>query len=356
MEQITDYVPSALKDWVNGLSPKKIAQILTTVGYASSSMDKSSKNNAASASIGIRGENEVEAILHERYTVNNTAKTGKCGDFVITVNGIRILIEVKKYSKTVPSIEVDKFYRDIDSNASINGAVMISLTSKIVGINRSMEYTHQHINGSDIPVIFLSLGDIDISVSKTSIHTSIDIILADVESRKRYIDIGDNISSVVDDIDKNLDFLSQCHLIVHETQCVVNKQMGKLMQHVLSAEINIKNSIKILRVKVDGIVMTKCSLKEAIAELKIQPDSSKYNLLVKLIDDRPVTLSVPKNTIQTVDKKLSVKITKSIVKVHIPIKLKESISIDGAWSYNGKGLTIELTENTIQAILAMICN
>lgn len=353
-------MPVGLQTWAEHLTDENVATILTLVGSASMTMgtvtnvEKKIEPVLASANIGLSGEQEVEEILQERYRILNTAKSGKCGDFVITVNGIRILIEVKKYSKTVPSLEVDKFYRDIDSNASIGGAILISLTSNIVGISRSIEHTHQYINGNKIPVMFLSLRDVDPSIAKMCVCSIVDILLAEIDSKNKYIDIGENIVHVVNDIDRNLDFLSQCRLMIHETQAMFNKQLGKLMQQVLSAEINIGNSVRLLKSKVDVVCLEDSCSTDAISDLKINLDTDKYNILSKLLDGRTVSVSKSANTIQTKDKMLSIKVTKSTIKVSIIMKLSKSIEIDGQWSYNGKVLTVELTEKTLHTIMALL--
>ena len=363
MDSIIKLMPSGLQTWAKHLTDTDIATILETVGSASMVLSINQEKKMvdpavlASATIGLEGEKEVSQILQERYRVLNTAKSGKCGDFVITVNDIRILVEVKKYNKTVPSLEIDKFYRDIDSNASIGGAILISLTSKIVGVSRSMEHAHQYINGDTIPVVFLSLKDVDPSIAKTCVCSAVDILLTEVDSKNKYIDIGENIVHVVNDIDRNLDFLSQCRLMIHETQAMFNKQLGKLMQQVLSAEINIKNSVRLLKANVDviglGESMSGCSIKDAISNLKISLDTDKYNILSKLLDGKTVAVSKSGNTIQTEDKKLSIKVTKSTIKVSIVMKLDKSVEIDGEWSYNGKLLTVELTEKTLQTIMVL---
>ena len=363
MESIIKLIPPNLQAWAHDLSDENIARILTVVGSASSILNKDNRTNdeeknepvvMSSADIGLRGEQEVEEILQERYRILNTAKSGKCGDFVINVNGVRILIEVKKYSKTVPSIEVEKFYRDIDSNSSINGAIMISLTSRIVGISRTVEHTHQCINGDNIPVIFLSLRDIDPVVAKTCVCSAVDILLAEIDSKNKYIDIGENIANVVDGIDRNLDFLSQCRLMIHETQSMFNKQLGKLMQQVLSAEINIKNSIIQLKAKVDIVELEKVPVKDLISELKPTLDTDKYNLLLKLLDGHRIVVSKTGDMIQTDDKSFSIKVTKSNIKVIIPMNLNKTINIDGSWAYSNKSLTIELTEKTLQTIIGLL--
>ena len=360
MDSIIKHIPVRLQTWAQHLTEENIATILTLVGSASMTLDtvtcvdKKTEPVMSSADIGLSGEQEVEKILQDRYRILNTAKSGKCGDFVITVNGVRILIEVKKYSKTVPSIEVEKFYRDIDSNSSIGGAILISLTSNIVGISRSIEHTHQYINGNKIPIMFLSLRDVDPYIAKTCMCSAVDILLAEVDSRNKYIDIEDNILHAVNNIDSNLDFLSQCRLIIHETQAMFNKQLGKLMQQVLSAEINIGNSIRLLKSKVDIVCLEDRCLDNVISDLKISLNTDKYNILSKLLDGRTVTVSKSGDMIQTKDNIMSIKVTKSIIKVSIMMKLSKSVEIDGKWSYNGKALTVELTEKTLQTIIVLL--
>jgi hypothetical protein len=363
MDEIIKLIPSGLKTWAENLTNEDVAHILTLVGNVSFSLENTEhktkviKPVLASAHIGLAGEQEIQQILQEQYIILNTAKSGKCGDFVITVNGTRILVEVKKYSKTVPSLEIEKFYRDIDSNSSIKGGIMISLTSKIVGINRVMEYTHQYVNGDNIPIIFLSLKDItDQLVAKTCVCSAVDILLTESNSRNKCIDIGENISHAVNDIDRNLDFLSQCRLMIHETQSMFNKQLGKLMQQVLSAEINIKNSIKVLRSNVEVICMedSNCSVKDILSNLKIGLDTDKYNMLLKLLDGYAIAISKTGDVIQIKDKEISIKVKKSTIKVSITMELTGSIAIDGMWSYNGKVLTIMLTEKTLHTIMKII--
>jgi hypothetical protein len=357
MNSIINHIPIYLKSWAEKLTDENIAHILTMAGsaYISSNdfklLDKTEV--LSSANIGLKGEQEIYQMLQERFSIVNTSKSGKRGDFIICVNNIKILIEVKKYSKTVPSQDIEKFYRDIDSNTSIGGAIMISLTSKIVGISKTMEYTHQYVNGDNVPVIFLTLKDIyDKMVAKECVFSAVDILLAESDSKNKSIDIGEGISYAVNDIDKNLDFLSQCRLMIHETQSMFNKQLGKLMQQVLSAEINIKNSIKVLKSKVD-INILECntqSVKVVLSNLKVELDIDKYNLLSKVLDGQSVVLKT-KNIIQTNDKKVSIAISKSTINVSISVKLSESLNIDEEWSYNGKAVTIALTEKTLQTIL-----
>jgi hypothetical protein len=358
METITKHVPPRLAGWVNKLSPVDIATILTMVGDAHLHARKYSprdhcldSQSSAPAVVGAKGEQEVQRILQNRYTTTNTSKSGKCGDFVILCEGIKILIEVKKYSGTVPHTEVEKFNRDIEANTSVRGALFISLTSKIVGINRTIEYTHN--NSTLIPVIFLSLKGLhNTDVFKECIYSAIDILISSVKSSSKYIDVGDKIISTVNEIDHCLDYLSQCRVIILETQNMFNKQLGKLMQQFLCAEINIKKSILSLKSTVDVLEVEQVSVSDALSKLSTRLDTASYNLLSKLLDGRSITVA-GSNIIQSLDGKLVVKVMKTVIKVCVETKLT-SLCTNEPWSYNGKVFSMNLTEHSLLVILNIL--
>lgn len=350
---ILEHVPARLHTWVLTLSEEDIAHILTLVG---NTINESKKVQHTSSIIGLTGENEVLEILKSKYAVINTAKSGKCGDFIISMNGFHVLVEVKKYSKTVPGLEIEKFYRDIDSNSSICGAIMISLTSRIVGINGNMKYSHQYINGEKIPVIFISLKGIDLGVAKGCVCSAIDILFTEADSKNQCVDINNNISNIVRDIDKNLDYLSQCRLIIHETQAMFNKQLGKVMQQVLSAEININNSVKLLKASVTTTQVDEKSTLSAINNIiaSFDLDPAEYNLVIKVMEKMGETVFVTKNRIKNKKKSAAIIFSKSSIQVSINYSMTETLCLNDAWTYNGKVLTVKLTEKTLQTILSLI--
>lgn len=374
MDNIIQHIPDDLKEWASGLSELDVAHILSIVGRAPSRLmdekqmhdrhqeqmlDQTLAQTLGSANIGILGEQIISQILQEKYIVSNTAKTGHTGDFIITINGIRILIEVKKYTKTVPSTEVKKFYRDIDSNASIGGGIFISLTSKIVGIGKTMHYSHQYVNGEKVPIIFLSLQNMPHDIARNCIFASVDILTTEIEGRCTYIDIADNISHTVNNIDQNLDFLSQCRLSINETQTMFNKQLGKLMQNILSAEINIKNSVDVLKSKVD--VLGICAKGSSDIKQVLLPFSLEENMysMVTILLNAAVTagntIDVFNDVVRLSNKKLLVKMTKTTVMVSLQTILTSSLDIgEERWKYDGKTLSLKLTERTLSIILSFI--
>jgi hypothetical protein len=101
---------------------------------------------------GAEGENRIERILTGLgYQFNTVAQTARYSDFLVG----RTLVEVKNYGNTVPSTEVDKFYRDLTEHSSVTG-MFISLRSKISKRKR-FDVEVKPINGVNHHVVFLSI-------------------------------------------------------------------------------------------------------------------------------------------------------------------------------------------------------
>lgn len=229
--------PKHKQEWISTLSDESIVNIFLML----SSVHVTEKTMQQSSVIGINGETQIEEILKHYYKVQNTSKTGKCGDLIIDIGDCKVLVEVKKYSKTVPSTELEKFYRDIDANSSISSAIIISLTSKIVGKSRSIEISeHSTIHGK-LPVIYLSLKGID--NPQIIIKTCMDMLRCFNQHRVKTINIYEKSAIAIEKINSQLDQLSLVRVLIDETHVMINKQMNKLTHNVMSAEINIKQHV-----------------------------------------------------------------------------------------------------------------
>jgi hypothetical protein len=95
-----------IKSWILNGYKQHLKTQLTTV-------------EQTSYSIGLKGEENIANILGGSLTRANF-----CGDIIAD----NIMIEVKNYSVTVPTKEVDKFYRDL---AKFEAGIFISLRSRI---------------------------------------------------------------------------------------------------------------------------------------------------------------------------------------------------------------------------------
>jgi len=106
----------------------------------------------------IKGQDGEEFTFHQlnmlfpKAEIQDTHKqTGRC-DFVMCEDNFKMMIEIKNYKTNVNKAEIDKFYRDIDSenNNDIHCAVLLSLKS---GVSNKCDFEFEVRNGK--PVLFL---------------------------------------------------------------------------------------------------------------------------------------------------------------------------------------------------------
>jgi hypothetical protein len=73
----------------------------------------------------------------EKYTnwrdVENTSKIPQSGDLQCMINKVKTIVEVKNYTKDVPTKEIQKFMRDMDSHTETPFGIFISMNTEITG-------------------------------------------------------------------------------------------------------------------------------------------------------------------------------------------------------------------------------
>ncbi len=103
--------------------------------------------------IGQVGENFTLCELNRRFPkaeIEDTHKQTGRGDFIFKENDFIMLIETKNYKNNVTKPEIEKFYRDIDTNHDIKCGILISLKSGIC----SREDFHLEVRDKK-PILFL---------------------------------------------------------------------------------------------------------------------------------------------------------------------------------------------------------
>lgn len=248
LSSIIHKFPKNTREWASTLSDDSIITMLNTIKSVSDiKMERCEEKIENSAKIGLSGEAFVESILKQHFKVINSAKQGKRGDLIVMTGMSRILSEVKNYSRTVPSTELEKFYRDIDSNASISGAIMISLSSKIVGKRRYIELEEYQATHGKISIIYLSLKDIE--TKDLLIASCVDMLNCFNSYKIKTISSKEKITRAVEKINSQLDNLSIIRTLINETNLMLNKQFGKMTNAVISAEVHIKQYINEIKLE-----------------------------------------------------------------------------------------------------------
>ena len=114
----------------------------------------STNSRAQNSSVkGQDGEDFVFANLNRMFPsaeIEDTHKTPARGDFIVRDKGLCMMIENKDYGRNVPKSEIDKFYRDVDTNDDIQCAILVSMTS---GVANKDDFEFEMRGGK--PLLFL---------------------------------------------------------------------------------------------------------------------------------------------------------------------------------------------------------
>lgn len=100
------------------------------------------------------GEEQVASILRRRFTVKNVSRDPKSGDMSLTIDGHHIMVEVKNYATSVPTLQVEKFQRDL-STTPVSAGLFVSLASPIAGITRDFVIRHENTGTKVIPCAYI---------------------------------------------------------------------------------------------------------------------------------------------------------------------------------------------------------
>ena len=268
MESIIQHVSNANKKWVSELNPKDIAQILDTLclipnmtvhRVIQESFDPLDQEDiiqgimqeSIPAIKGQEGEIQFESIINQfmpsDFKLTNTSKTGKCGDFIIkwqsnNTNKIySIIIDVKNYKNTVPGIEVDKFYRDLKVNTNIHGGLLLSLHSKIIGINTIIKFKEYVSDNKNIPIIFAKskTPEVICEIIKLLFHI---IEIKDMNNNE--VANKNNLIIHINSLNDNIQFITDCRNTLLQSKMDIEKSLNGIMFNLMTCEYNLVDKIK----------------------------------------------------------------------------------------------------------------
>jgi hypothetical protein len=251
MEQILEHVLDENKSWVQSLRPENIAEILNTLAMVPHIKLKYVKNKDSdiAAVKGLQGETEFDQIISHHmsndYELINTAKQGKCGDFIIkwrsqkTNRIYKILIDVKNYSKTVPSSEVEKFYRDINLN-NVDGGFLISLKSRIIGTSKIIELKDFLTDITTVPVLFTQSNTplVIVEVIKLLFH-----IIEIKHLNKNSVCKSDELIYHINQLNENIQMITDCRDILQTSKTEIEKSLNAIMLKLMSCEYSLVTKI-----------------------------------------------------------------------------------------------------------------
>lgn len=161
-----------VKEQLSGMMPGDIAAAITT-GIAAVAAYKSAAvitvdgtQSPSSFHAGELGESLVETILRREFCkVDNVSSVNHSGDLHLHVHTGRrtpeiILVEVKNYTRSVPSAQVDKFLEDLATGAAtISAGMFVSLNTEITGFSERFTLRFEAVCGRLIPCVYVCSSD-----------------------------------------------------------------------------------------------------------------------------------------------------------------------------------------------------
>ena len=245
---ILDYTAEEHKQWVSSLSNEDIANILNIV--ASIPNYKKQTESDIAAVKGKAGENKFESIFEKHmpsdYELSNVAKKGKAGDFIVkwtspkTNKLYKVLIDVKNYKNTVPSLEVDKFHRDVNLN-NVNGGLLLSLNSRIVGTNKIIEFKNLMTDNGLVSLILLN------NNTPSVIAEIIKLLFHVIEIKDYYksdLCKSNELVYSINQLSDSIQTITACRDILQTSKSDIEKSLNTIMVKLIACEQELISKIK----------------------------------------------------------------------------------------------------------------
>lgn len=208
---------------------------------------------------GIQGEQQVQEILERTYLVKNVTRFSKTGDLIVkrkpnrgTRHPQKILVEVKNYQGMVPAKEVEKFYRDLQTNANFSAGVMISLHSDITGV-RNVELQIARLD-RDVPVMFVSSDHPDV------ILTTVEMMFAIISSKLWQDDVRARMQDTIGQVYEKLHELSEVlgsmstsRNLLEETRNILNRNLQALYHKMYTHEYRLETMLRDIQLQIGQI-------------------------------------------------------------------------------------------------------
>lgn len=295
-KNVEDLLDLRTKEWVMNLKPEDLSIILQSVyripgvmhslrSMLSSSVSGSqSDSTQCAAEIGKQGELAFANIckaLPESYQVVNTAKQGKAGDFIIYYTEGRIkkscLVDIKKYTTTVPKKELDKFYEDLTFGC-YDAGLIISYTTKFAGIHENIFLEQKDMSYGKIPIMYLAGIPDDFIIHAIKIIMMKTIVAADKEISST------KLESMMNYINSALAQSSMTRRTLSDLNHSVSSAIQKCQEQLVSLEIQVKRTINEMSGLIDSTIAND------YAKLKPEPMPARDDNLTEVISIDPANL------------------------------------------------------------------
>lgn len=284
MEGILSKLDPYTKAWASKLTEDDMAKLLQGIYQLPGLIEALCIKSEKSANIGKYGEHKFSEICQKlpgNYTIQDTSKQGKMGDFIINYsnNGVvkKVLVDIKNYSITVPKKEIEKFHEDI-TYGSYDAGLMISYNTKFVGIAEHIFIDDVCLPTGKIPIMYLSTKDESIILTAIELITN-KVIVTD----QKNMDIN-SIEILIESINNSLANSAIVRRNLSDLQMTVSKNIQKCQENLMAHEMVVKKSIKemskyISKIMVDDLTKIAPKIESRIDNIdeKILSNSSNFD-------------------------------------------------------------------------------
>jgi len=106
-------------------------------------LQESIRTSQASVIKGVVGQNDFFELIKEYTTwtgIEDTSKTSHAGDLRGYIDKVETMFEVKNYTSDVPTKEVVKMIRDLETHSNVPYGVFVSMNTGITGKKKPIEF------------------------------------------------------------------------------------------------------------------------------------------------------------------------------------------------------------------------
>lgn len=238
------------KTWLSTMQPSNFAHLLNSICKIPQFINITT---ATSANIGKAGELKFEELCKKlpcNYTIQNTAKIGHAGDFIITFtnNGreYKCLIDIKNYKNKIPKKEIDKFIYDL-TYGSYDSGLLVSLNSKFTGIAESLHLTNHTTPYGEVPIMFVSEAPDDLLLKCVQLICLKSMVNIDKQCN------ADLISVSINNINQALQHSASTRRMLSDMQSTLSSQINMCQEQLIGGEVRIKDSIRYLEYQLSTI-------------------------------------------------------------------------------------------------------
>ena len=237
-----------LKDQLSGLKDQLTGEVRNLNDKLGRQLGSQEKGKA--------GEVSMEDLIKKAYGMSqnfdllSVGREAQRGDHIMDYRSIRIMWEIKNYTRPATKEEVEKLHRDMRSNPDISLAIMVSLQSGIVGHSKAGDIDLEILEDGriivyitnlfrrDDPVIYIQslrpiLDLVDSKKDKTALTTT-----EEIESLRFKVKIVHHI------LLKHQKTLSTLHNSVVQQKKKMDQMNSEFLALLREAESECKNSIQ----------------------------------------------------------------------------------------------------------------